>query len=88
MEQALNVKWIDGGREPQCAPNPNYPNGIDLDMSKGAAKTCTANLRYPALRIGHHIVTCPVCKQRVSVTTAGRVDDPKTVKLACMATVN
>lgn len=88
MEQALRVKWIDAGREPKCAPNPDYPNGVDLDVSNGAAKTCTAPLRYPALRCGHHVVECRVCKQRVHVTTAGRADDPKSVKIACKASVN
>lgn len=88
MEQALKVKWIDGKREPECPPNPDYPHGIDIDVSNGASKTCTTALRYPALRCGHHLVQCRVCKQRVMVTTAGRADDPRTVKIACMATVN
>jgi len=26
----FHIKWIDRGREPQCAPDPAYPNGKDL----------------------------------------------------------
>ena len=79
----MKVTWKDAGKEPSCAPNPSYPNGIDLDMSEGAEKTCVADLPYPARRIGSYTVECPVCGQRVACTTAGRPDDPKTIKLAC-----
>jgi hypothetical protein len=24
------ITWHDAGREPQCAPNPSYPHGIDV----------------------------------------------------------
>ena len=49
----MKVDWIDGGREPQCPPNPSYPDGIDVDCSAGAAVTCTAQLPYPAPRCGY-----------------------------------
>jgi hypothetical protein len=75
--------WIDRGREPQCKPNPKYPNGIDADISDGAAVTCTADLPYPARRCGIYIVECETCGMRFGVTTAGRPDDPRSVKLAC-----
>lgn len=81
---ALRVKWIDGGREPQCASNPQYPDGIAIDLSQGADRACQTSLRYPAPRCGHHLVTCRVCKQRVIVSTAGRLDDPTSVKVACL----
>ena len=83
MEQAMKVKWFDGKAEPKCPPNPAYPDGIDLDESHGAEKTCTAALPYPARRIGHYQVTCPVCGVRVACTTAGRPDDPRSIKIAC-----
>lgn len=80
----MKIDWIDGKREPQCAPNPDYPNGVDLDASAGAVKTCTVALPYPAKRIGAYTIECPVCGAKVGCTTAGRADDPKSIKLACM----
>lgn len=79
----MKVEWIDGKREPQCAPNPEYPNGIAVDASGGAEKTCTVELPYPARRIGRYMVECPVCGARTMCTTAGRTDDPKSIKVAC-----
>lgn len=80
---AHKVKWRDGKSEPQCAPNPAYPEGIDLDTSGGAAQTCTVALPYPAKRIGAYLIDCPVCGLRTGCTTAGRPDDPRSIKLAC-----
>ena len=83
MEQALKVVWVDKGREPKCAPDPDYPNGIDMDVSYGAESTCSTGLPYPARRCGLYIVTCQVCGFVVGVTTAGRPDDPRSLKMAC-----
>ena len=84
MEQAITVKWIDDHREPQCEPNPNYPKGIDLDCSDGAVATCKTDLRpYPTPRCGFFLVKCETCGQSVVVTTAGRADDPRSLKMAC-----
>ena len=79
----MKVEWHDAGREPQCAPNPQYPNGIDLDCADGAEATCMTGLPYPAKRCGLYTVTCELCGQTVAVTTAGRPDDPRTLKMAC-----
>jgi hypothetical protein len=79
----LKAKWIDGGREPQHPPDPRYPDGIGLDLSNGAIATCSMPLPYPARRCGCYVVTCSVCHQHNIVTTAGRRDDPRSVKLAC-----
>lgn len=84
MKQAHKVRWIDAGREPQCAPNPQYPNGIDIIESRGE-NTCKVALPYPALRCGAYQVTCRACGRRVTVTTAGRPDDPKSVTMQCAA---
>lgn len=83
-EQTLEVEWIDRGREPQCAPNPSFPSGRYIDMSEGALKTCWTELPYPAKRCGVFIVYCKKCGLRVGITTAGRTDDPRSVKLACI----
>lgn len=79
----FDIAWLDRGREPQCAPDPAYPTGKDLDGSDGAEATCTATLPYPAPRCGVYIVECKTCGIRVGCTTAGRPDDPRTLKIAC-----
>lgn len=86
MEQALKVEFIDSGREPQCEPNPAFPDGQHIDSSMGAENACTANIPYPAPRCGLMIVECPKCGMRVALTVAGRIDDPRTVKIACKQT--
>jgi hypothetical protein len=80
----LTVQWIDDGREPQCAPDPAYPNGIDLDISKGAQRTCSTALPYPAKRCGFYVTRCELCDQSVICTTAGRPDDPRSIKVPCL----
>lgn len=80
----LSVKWIDRGREPQCPPNPAHPKGIDIDQSRGQAAVCETDLPYPAKRCGLFVVQCDACGQNVVITTAGRPDDPRSIKLACM----
>ena len=80
---SLTYEWIDGGREPTQKPNYTYPHGVDLDVSRGKTKTCSMNLPYPAPRIGYYLVTCDECGQRALITTAGRADDPRSVKLGC-----
>jgi hypothetical protein len=85
MKPKHRVEWLDRGREPQYPPNPAYPEGIDVDLSDGAERACTVALPYPARRIGAYIVTCSTCGLRVGLTTAGRPDDPRSVRLACKA---
>jgi hypothetical protein len=79
----MRVLWQDGGREPKCQPNPAFPLGRDIDVSAGAAAACKQSLPYPAKRCGQYLVNCDTCGQNVLVSTAGRVDDPRSVKIAC-----
>lgn len=79
----FTVQWIDHGREPQCAPNPEYPSGVDVDCSQGANKTCSVALPYPARRCGYYSVRCDQCGFFAAVTTAGRPDDPRSLKVPC-----
>lgn len=97
----LQVEWVDGGREPRMPPDPRYPDGIDLDetthqridVKSGAVisadadrKSCFTFLRpYPAPRCGSFVIECDVCGLRAIVTTAGRRDDPRSVRLPCKA---
>lgn len=79
----MKVEWVDRGIEPQSAPDPNFPKGVDLDVSNGASKCCLVTLPYPAPRCGYYVITCERCKQVSVVTTAGRPDDPRSFKTAC-----
>ena len=77
------ITWIDGRAEPKNPPNPKYPFGIDLDMSRGADRSCLIMLPHPARRIGYYDIECAKCGLRVAVSTAGRVDDPRSARVAC-----
>lgn len=79
----LTVTFLSHNRKPQVAPDPAHPNGIDLDLTDGAKSACLADLPYPAECCGVLIVRCDQCGYSAAITTAGRVDDPKTVKLPC-----
>lgn len=79
----LDVKWIDRGRKAQNPADPLFPNGKDVDISEGAAATCATDLPFPAPQCGVWIVSCPDCGLNVGVTAAGRLDDPRSVKLPC-----
>ena len=84
MTGNFKIEWIDRGREPQCPPNPAYPNGIDLDTAKSFGKpTCHTDLPYPAKRCGLYYVECNICGTNALITTAGRPDDPRSVNLLC-----
>lgn len=83
VDEQFSILWIDRHREPQCAPNPHYPNGIDLDITKGQHPHCTVKLPYPAKRCGFYRIDCQLCNFSVAITTAGRPDDPRSIKLPC-----
>jgi hypothetical protein len=79
----MTVEWFDSGREPRVAPNPNYPDGIDIVATTGDVPTCYTKLPYPAKRIGNYEIKCLICGLTVRVTTAGRPDDPRSLTIAC-----
>lgn len=79
----LTATWTDFEREPKCAPDPAFPAGMDIDLSKGARITCQTMLAYPAKRCGAYVISCDNCRQRVALTTAGRPDDPRVITLGC-----
>lgn len=78
----MKVEWKGSGRKAQSAPNPAYPNGIDIDVS-GGKKACYTTLPYPAKECGAWILTCENCGFSAAITAAGRPDDPRSVKLPC-----
>lgn len=80
-----DVKWVDGLRDPVSPPDPKFPDGVDLDCSRGSRKACRVDLPYPAARCGHYVIRCSDCQLLTMVSTAGRRDDPRSVKLPCKA---
>ena len=81
----IQIEFLSHHRKAQVAPNPDYPDGIDVDLTNGAKRACLANLPYPAECCGILFVRCRKCGTNAAITTAGRRDDPRTVKLACAA---
>lgn len=79
----MKIEWHDGGREPQCPPDPAYPTGKDVLLVDGIEK-CATRLPYPARRCGYFTVKCERCGAHVAVTTAGRPDDPRSVEIPCL----
>lgn len=81
-----DVTFLDSGREPENAPNPKYPDGIDVDLRKHALqKYCCKSLPYPAPRCGLYRIECKTCKVSIALTVAGRPDDPRSATIPCGA---
>jgi hypothetical protein len=84
----FDITWIDSGREPQCLPDPAYPNGTDIPCSEpDARQICGVALPYPAQRCGLYVIRCKICDLTVAVNTVGRPDDPKSVQIACKSPI-
>lgn len=84
MSEQWHIRWIDRYREPQGAPNPAYPTGIDVDVSAGALNRCQTALPYPARRCGSYSIRCRLCGFTGLITTAGRPDDPRSITVPCL----
>ncbi len=87
LAKPFSIEWFDDEREPQEPANPAFPDGIDVDVT-GGAKGCKVELPYPAQRCGKYVVSCNTCGVRAVITTAGRDDDPRSLKLPCKERVN
>ena len=85
MSDHFDIRWLDRGGPPKVAPNPAFPDGVDVDASEGAKLTCLVPLPYPTgkANVGTWMIACTLCRLRVGVTAASRPDDPRSVKLAC-----
>jgi hypothetical protein len=73
----------DPAKRPKVKPNPAFPYGLIMDCAGGAAETCEVALPYPARGIGSYTVRCDTCMVRVTLTVAGRPDDPARIILPC-----
>jgi hypothetical protein len=72
-------------QQASCPADPRHPAGVDLDVSRGYAN-CLVKIPYPAECVGTWKISCLKCGQQAIVTAAGRTDDPRSIKLACMQT--
>jgi hypothetical protein len=80
--EQFKIEWFDRGRPPRHAPNPDFPNGIDIDS--GERPACRVELPYMTKKnVGYWYVECTKCKTNVLITMASRPDDPKSVMLPC-----
>jgi hypothetical protein len=80
----IDVIFLDSGREPQCKPDPKFPDGKPINLATSPlAKTCTSNVPFPAPRCGLYAIRCLECGFTAMVTVAGRPDDPNTVTMPC-----
>lgn len=82
MIDQFSIVWNDRLLNPKCEPNPDYPEGIDLDPFPDR-EGCVARLPYPAARIGYYTIVCNICGNGIACTTAGRPDDPRSIKMPC-----
>lgn len=44
-EERFDLVWVDKGREPQCAPNPDFPDGVDVDVTMGQRPACRSTAK-------------------------------------------
>jgi hypothetical protein len=77
----FRVQFLSRHRKASCDPNPDYPEGIDVD--NGMRPACQIRLPYPAECVGLWYVECLECQANMLLTTAGRIDDPRSVALPC-----
>ena len=78
------IKWLRRSRDPaRNPPDPKWPNGIALDVTKGANVRCQTRLPYPAQGVGTWLIRCQTCGWSGAVTAAGRADDPISVLIPC-----
>ena len=80
----FKIDWKDYGRDPTCAPDPRFPNGCIIDITGGRTPSCEVVLPYPAKRCGSYWISCETCGFTASISTAGRPDDPHTVRFPCI----
>lgn len=79
----FSIDWVDGHRAATYPADPGYPCGIAIDVALDAVRACRAELPWPAARCGLFVVRCTLCGFAIALATAGRPDDPRTVRVAC-----
>lgn len=71
------------GRKATQPPHSEYPDGLVLDTTGGTGIGCAVDLVYPAECIGLWELRCNMCGVSLSLTAAGRLDDPRRVIIGC-----
>jgi hypothetical protein len=84
IQNRFIVEWFDLQVQATEPANPEFPDGIKIDVSLGAMLTCNIGLKYPAPGVGRYHIACRECGRTAAITTAGRADDPKSVRFPCM----
>ena len=87
-ERQFRCSFVDRRGPPKVAPDPAFPTGKDLDVTRLDGPSCTVAIPYPAEERGVWIIECSRCKYRVAVTAAGRLDDPRSIRVPCKPMLN
>jgi hypothetical protein len=82
-EPRFLVDWVDQHHESTYPPDPAYPSGTAIDVALDAQRACRVELVYPAERCGLWVITCRACGYSIALATAGRADDPCSVRVPC-----
>jgi hypothetical protein len=82
-EQRFTLDWIDQQRVSPYPADPTYPEGCAIDVALDAGRACRVELPCPAARCGLWVVTCRACGYAIALATAGRADDPRSVRVPC-----
>lgn len=85
VESRFLVDWVDLHRYASHPADPSYPNGSAIDVALDAPRACRLALPSPTARCGLWVITCRVCGYSIALNTAGRADDPSSVRLPCRA---
>lgn len=84
VSKQFDYAWLQRGDGiARVKPNPDYPDGIDVDASVHGQESCMTPLPYPGVCVGTHCIECKICGTRVGVTAAGRPDDPRSIRVPC-----
>jgi hypothetical protein len=83
VESRFLVDWVDQHRTSTQAADPAYPNGSAIDVALDAMRACRVELQCPAERCGLWVITCRACGYSIALGTAGRADDPSSVRVPC-----
>lgn len=82
----FKITWVDRGHPPRVAPNPDFPDGVDVDVRESLSlRGCYTPLPYPTghKNVGGWRVECRECGTTAYITAASRLDDPKSAVIPC-----
>jgi hypothetical protein len=82
-EPRFLLDWVDLHRQATQPADPTYPTGTAIDVALDAMRACRLELPCPAERCGLWVITCRACGFSIALATAGRADDPKSVRVPC-----